>query len=147
MKQEDKDLLLRYLSMALPYGVKALVCGWDEEKGEVEVPLKIYSTNTDGYVYFETNKYDVNYLSVEECCLYLRPLSSMTKEELEELNCLCYHNISVQDDILCGYICGIEITDVQNFLLRYHFDFMGLIPKGLAIEVTEENNPYSITEE
>lgn len=67
----------------------------------------------------------------------------MTEEELEELNCLCYHNISVQDDILCGYICGIEITDVQNFLLRYHFDFMGLISEGLAIEVTEENNPYN----
>lgn len=147
MKQEDKDLLLRYLSMALPYGVKAKVWGWDEEKGEVEVPLKIYSLNTDGYVYFETNEYDVNYLSVEECCLYLRPLSSMIEEELEELNCLCYHNISVQDDILCGYICGIEIDDVQNFLLRYHFDFMGLIPRDLAIAVTEENNPYNKQEE
>lgn len=34
-----------------------------------------------------------------------------------------------------------------DFLLREHFDIFGLIPKGLAIEVTEENNPYSITEE
>ena len=29
-----------------------------------------------------------------------------------------------------------------NWLLENHFDFMGLIPKDLAIEVTESNNPY-----
>ena len=28
------------------------------------------------------------------------------------------------------------------WLLENHFDFMGLIPKNLAIEVTEDNNPY-----
>lgn len=28
-----------------------------------------------------------------------------------------------------------------------HIDYRGLIEKGLAIEVTEDNNPYNITEE
>lgn len=143
MTKEDKDLRLRYLSMALPYGVI------------------INTPNGDGYLNSINqtifgNEYGINikptrrdYFNDEENNFkpYLRPMSSMTEEELEELNCLCYHNISVQDDILCGYICGIEIVDVQNFLLRYHFDFMGLIPKVLAIEVTEENNPYNTTEE
>lgn len=143
MKQEDKELLLRYLCMALPYGVI------------------INTPNGDGYLNSINqtvfgNEYGINikptrrdYFNDEENNFkpYLRPMSSMTEEELEELNCLCYHNISVQDDILCGYICGIEITDVQDFLLRYHFDFMDLIPKGLAIKVAEENNPYNITEE
>ena len=32
--------------------------------------------------------------------------------------------------------------DSIAFLLENHFDFLGLIPLGLAIEVTEENNPY-----
>ena len=29
-----------------------------------------------------------------------------------------------------------------DWLLKNHFDFLELIQKGLAIEVTEENNPY-----
>jgi len=137
--------------MALPFGVK--LKKYNEDNSAVE----LYSINLE----HET----IQYWSYKASSLqiggyghlirhdklqfkpYLRPLSSMTEQELEELNCLCYHHISVQDDMLCGQICYIEITDVQNFLLRYHFDFMGLIPKGLAIEVTEENNPYNITEE
>ena len=34
------------------------------------------------------------------------------------------------------------MLDVIDWLLKNHFDFRGLIPKGLAIAVTEENNPY-----
>lgn len=135
MKQEDKELVLRYLSMALPYGVVIKIT---LDGGMLEASYNM--------------KWDADLLAdllhdEDDFKPYLRPMSSMTEEELEELNCLCYHNISVQDDVLCGYICGIEITDVQDFLLRYHFDFMDLIPKGLAIKVAEENNPYSITEE
>ena len=29
-----------------------------------------------------------------------------------------------------------------DWLNNHHFDYRGLIKKGLAIEVTEENNPY-----
>ena len=31
---------------------------------------------------------------------------------------------------------------VFDWLNKYHFDYRGLIPKGLAIEVTKDNNPY-----
>jgi hypothetical protein len=141
MTKEDKKLLFRYLSMALPYGVKCNI--------GLEFPLKLQSISVDmldGILlnFFLTDIHYQVYLS--EVKPYLRPLASMTEEELVELNCLCYHNISVQDDMLCGYICGIEIDDVQNFLLHYHFDFMGLIPRDLAIAVTEENNPYNTAE-
>ena len=58
---------------------------------------------------------------------YLRPTSSMTEEEKEEYQKLRW-------------------TKLEHYtvfwLLENHFDFIGLIPKGLAIEVTEENNPY-----
>ena len=131
MKQEDKKLLFRYLSMALPYGVKAKVWGWDEEKGEVEVSLRIYSINTDGYVYFETNKYDIDYLSVEECRLYLRPMSSMTEEEENKYGLLCF-DVSYYDKDTPK--CSFKLI---KWLLEKHFDFMGLIPMGLAIEVTD----------
>lgn len=138
MKQEDKEILLRYLSMALPYNVYLKLNIFDDSS----VDCKLTAIDTDGDISVDVPA-DVAY-NIIDAKPYLRPLSSMTEEELVELNCLCYHNISVQDDMLCGYICGIEIDDVQDFLLRYHFDFIGLIPQGLAIAVTEENNPYNM---
>lgn len=129
MKQEE--LLWVDLCARFPYGVKAQVYGWDGEKGVVEVPLKIYSINTDGYVFFETNDYDVNYLPVEDVRLYLRPMSSMTEEEQLELS------------VVPIYARMLDNASAQtDWLNAHHFDYRGLIEKGLAIEVTEENNPY-----
>ena len=34
------------------------------------------------------------------------------------------------------------VTRYLDWLLKNHFDFRGLIEKGLAIEVNENNNPY-----
>ena len=55
--------------------------------------------------------------------LYLRPMSSMTEEE--EIAFLNKEN-----------------HEIYDWLNAHHFDYRGLIEKGLAIEVTEENNPY-----
>lgn len=131
MTQDDKDLVLHDLCARLPYGVKAQVLGWDEEKGEVEVPLKIYSINTDGYVYFETNDYDVNYLPVEDVRPFLRPMSSMTEEEKLEFSIVPIY----------AFIHYNEIAKM-DWLNAHHFDYRGLIDRGLAIEVTDDNNPY-----
>lgn len=43
--------------------------------------------------------------------------------------------------------CGTEDAPWANaeaidWLNAHHFDYRGLIEKGLAIEVTEKNNPY-----
>lgn len=126
MTQEDKQLLLIDLSARLPYGVKAQVLGWDEEKGEVELALRVYSINTDGYVYFEPNDYDVDYLAVDNCSLYLRPMSSMTEEERAEYLNACDNEM---DDVLSSpRYSGID------WLNAHHFDYRGLIEKGLALE-------------
>ena len=133
MTREEKDLLLKDICGRLPYGVKAQVCGWDEEKGEVEVPLKIYSINTDGYVYFETNDYDVNYLPVEECRLFLRSMSSMTEEEKKE-----YHKTFGAEPYGSG-IGFIYVESAKSFdwLDKKMFDYRGLIPNGIALEAPE----------
>ena len=60
MTKEDKQLLLKDLSARLPYGVKAQDCGWDEEEGEVEVPLKVYPIFKGSLVFlpvFKSKKY------------------------------------------------------------------------------------------
>lgn len=140
MTQEDKQLLLVDLCARLPYGVKVQVTGWDEEKGEVKVPLKIYSINTDGYVYFETNDYDVNYLPIEACCLYLRPMSSMTEEEKEELRQEQIRDEQLFADCIKNHpeMRGLIIPHfAADWCDKNMFDYRGLISKGLALEALE----------
>ena len=74
--------------------------------------------------------------SLEDCLdgliPYLRPLSSMTEEELAKYHSLCDSYYDIYFDT------GSSI----DWLNAHHFDYRGLIKKGLAIAVTEENNPY-----
>lgn len=119
MAQQDKDLLLRYLSMALPYKVK--VCLYEKET--------CILLGIDGHeVYLDV---DSDSFRIESIKPYLRPMSTMTDEEEEEYNILCNYNNNEQNAII-----------LIDWLLKKRFDFMSLIPKGLALEVTEKNNPY-----
>jgi hypothetical protein len=134
--EEEIELLFQDLCVRLPYGVKAKVLGWDEEnEEEVYVDLRVYSINTDGYVYFESNDYDVDYVQFDDCQLYLRPMSSMTKEEKNE-----YEHIATGIEVENG----VRIPNVNqiDWLNAHHFDYRGLIEKDLAIKITEDNNPY-----
>ena len=130
MEKTDRELLIKEISSRLPYGIKVQVFGWDEEKGEVAVPLKVYSINTDGYISLEYNHYGVETIYVEYCLLYLRPMSSMTEVEKH-----------IFDTMTRGYTVHQQAT-LFDWLNTHHFDYRGLIEKGLAIEVTKDNNPY-----
>jgi len=72
MTQEEKELLIKENSSRLPYGIKVQVFGWDEDEGEVAIPLKVYSINTDGYISLEYNDYGVESVYIEDSLLYLR---------------------------------------------------------------------------
>ena len=64
---------------------------------------------------------------------YLRPMSSMTEEEKAE-----YHS-------LCDSYYGIyfDTVDSIDWLNAHHFDYRGLIEKGLAIEAPEGMYKYT----
>lgn len=62
---------------------------------------------------------------------YLRPMSSMTEEEEKEFQ-----------EIKLSYHFDEDSYILFDWLNKKMFDYRGLIPMGLAIEVTEENNPY-----
>ena len=116
MTQEDKELLLKDLSGRLPYGVKLRYI-------EDCVVKKVSHTITMDTVWLEHVIYgDVDIKP------YLRPMSSMTEEEWKEYNQTIGKSFSFTDEV--------------DWLNEHHFDYRGLIEKGLAIEVTEENNPY-----
>lgn len=118
MTQEEKQLLLQDLCARLPYHPKGHVVnacnGAECDEWLTCATFSLFTSVTNN------------------CRLYLRPMSSMTEEEREEYHKLCdnYYDI---------YFNSVESIDWLN---AHHFDYRGLIPKGLAIEVTEENNPY-----
>lgn len=117
MKQEDKELLLKDLCARLPYRT-------------------MVKCNTDGHHEFDEELSEIHIMNFYQFEIkpYLRSMSSMTKEEYEE-----YYNISYgMNNIGSKY----KYYDLCDWFNKHHFDYRGLIEKGLAIKVTEENNPY-----
>ena len=129
MEQEDKKLLLRYLCMTLPYKVK--VCLYERE-----TCILLGIDGCDIYLDVDSDPF-----RIESIKPYLRPMSSMTEEEKKEFDNFCVIDEFVwKGKTEIGYKNQAIIMSVAiNWLLKKHFDFMDLIPKGLAIEVTEEN--------
>lgn len=124
MTQEDKDLLLKDLSARLPYKVICRVC---------------YNTTT--YYNGKLTPKDIIWFlnhsdfAITKPCL--RPLSSMTEEEEKEYTDIDNRSYSCPKDY-----AHIPASDRIDWLNKHHFDYRGLIEKGLAIEVTEKDNPY-----
>ena len=133
MTQEEKSLLLQDLSARLPYGVKIELTWWVMDEGTcintTLEPDHIEQLLNDEYGDTEIKP-------------YLRPMSSMTKEEAKEIYLLLFkvERIGIPD--ICKEQNAISL--LYDWLNTHHFDYRGLIPKGLAIEVTEENNPYKL---
>ena len=129
MTKEDKDLLLKDLSARLPYGVYFI--GYKVVFGGTDIT--IFDNEKMMGIVEDTLISQSGSFSIEKVKPYLRPMSSMTDEEKH--NCfMTYTSIK-----------GIDIPHpykTQDWLDKNMFDYRGLIPLGLAIEVTKENNPY-----
>ena len=147
LKQEDIQLLLKDLCARLPYGVKvhydmsADPCWDDDPIGDDN--LRGFSCGS-----FELDCADG--ISVENIKPYLRPMSSMTEEEQKEFGNLvglwkyketshfanCLPNLSGE----FGKTLITEVTTVKaiDWLNSHHFDYRGLIEKGLALEAPED---------
>ena len=139
MTQENKELLLRDLSARLPYGVMAR-CE-KEEDSNIAKCVCMHINQEAVYTYKEVKGGNVTSLiPIEEVKVYLRPMSSMTEEERVELREFCGTQPKLIHDI--GVAGQIHSPGVIDFLNSHHFDYRGLIEKGIAIAVTEENNLY-----
>ena len=130
MTQEEKSLLLKDLCSRLPYGVKATTTsnGWRD--------VYIVSGCNDDRIYLDCPVYDEgdDEWLIESVKLYLRPMSSMTEEEINEF-------IQISDNVLRigerKSTCILSIEQI-DWLLAHHFDYRGLIEKGLALEAPSE---------
>ena len=85
---------------------------------------------------------------IEEIRPYLRPMSNMTEEEKKEISILLNYEFYIDDDYALTaeddrHRITLDLMQVYiDWLNKHHFDYHNLIERGLAIEVTEENNPY-----
>ena len=122
MKTEDKQLLLQDLCARLPYGVKVAVNqselqnydykwkNWSFDEEPQEIDgISIYGV-TFGCMDMSDGVIGFDYIKP-----YLFPLSSMTFDE---------------------YVIPYWYVDCYN---KHHFDYRGLITKGLAIDATGLN--------
>lgn len=141
MTQEDKELLLKDLSARVPYHPKGHVVnacnGAECDEWLTCATFSMFTSVTNN------------------CRLYLRQISSMTEEEMDRLFDILHIDKDGNDEdwIKINDVCGINfffptgkwienVAEAYDYLYSIHIDFRGLIHKGLAIEVTEENNPY-----
>ena len=135
MTRENKELLLKDLCSRLPYGVKV-----QNELGKIN-KLVIGNADLVRLYYNDFSIYGENSLSLP----FLRPLSSITDEELHEVHeilgkCVEIYNGFDIVDILQEKIFSLfELQAVFEWLLKNHFDYRGLIEKGLAIDATGLN--------
>lgn len=119
MTQEDKDLLLKDLSARLLYGVKGIIT---YDKSNTTFTVEGIDNNV-------LHLSDAEDCYVEDFKPYLHPMSSMTEEEKREL-----FEIGCEGNIEHPY--GLYFR-CQDWLNAHHFDYRGLIEKGLALEAPE----------
>ena len=121
MTQEDKELLLKDLCARLPYGVVV------KDRNGVHT---LTPGNTE-FIDLFNGKCNI--------APYLFPLSSMTEEQRKELQELHFDYISdeIFNDI--EFVYHYDCTHLIDWFIKNHFDYRGLIPKGLAIDATNLN--------
>ena len=126
---QDKELLLKDLCARLPYGVKAM-------EHEDEPPFTIvgyeclYFCDDNGWEY-----------KVDEIKPYLFPLSSITKEIMDEIYATTgVYDISIDSSVHIEVgTTFIDLTKIFDILHKHHIDYRGLIPMGLALDATGLN--------
>ena len=133
MTNEEKDLLLKDLSARLIHKVKAAY--YDSEEGRESVDT-IDGIDITSEPEILIGQYG---LRIEGIKPYLRPMSSMTEEEQKKFDNFCVIDEDAwRGNGIKGYINQAEIMSKGiDYLNAHHFDYRGLIEKGLVLEAPE----------
>ena len=145
MTQEEKMLLIKDLSARLPYAVTVEhTSGFRGTLHDMTVH-HMYDDNDNVYdaICYTDFFGDEDSIYIEYFKPYLFPLSSMTEEQLKDVKA------SLHQELIDIYENGSEERKVpeypqtwyyvQDWYNAHHFDYRGLIEKGLAIDATGLN--------
>lgn len=127
MAQENKELLFKDLSTRLPYRT-------------------MVKCNTDYHHEFDERLSVVHLMNFYQWEIkpYLRPMSSMTEDEKKELKELHFyytdnHIVNDEDkDFKPIIVDEVHCFYIIDWLNAHHFDYRGLIDKGLALKAPED---------
>lgn len=132
--REDKELLFQDLSARLSYHVRCKI--WLKD-----------GTTEEGILDLEHNYADVlldafYYNKIKAIKPYLRPMSSMTEEEKREYASFIGSQQPFDSDfsaypIEYRFVYEWDVVNYVNWLNAHHFDYRGLIKKGLALIAPE----------
>lgn len=134
MTQEDKELLLKDLCARLNTNLVCSIYRIDDYGvGYRDEILSGYCKGDIWNEFYFGDDCGIGIDNVSKIKPYLFPLSSMTEEQKAELMELMY-----KADTPSGAIFS-ENIDYFDWLNKHHFDYRGLIEKGLAIDATGLN--------
>ena len=147
MTQEHKELLLKDLCARLPYGVKFMY----NKNIYTTKGLDLIVTDEGDWEYAVTAK-NIAPIEIDFIKPYLFSLSSMTDKQAKEIQeivgnpdnaCIIRKTDGLElwlDSIDTDPTIWVDtIFEVQDYLNKNHFDYRGLIKKGLAIDATGLN--------
>lgn len=156
---KNKELLIKDLTCRLSYGIKCLVeideTEYDEFtgkdigfKGKSIGELYLLDINDNHVELYFDEKNNISdelsdmsmegLITINDIKPYLRSMSKMTEKEtyifcqdiLNEVEARCIHSFG------CGEY-SLAFTEANDWLNEHHFDYRGLIEKGLALEAPE----------
>ena len=153
MTNEEHELLVRVLCECLPHNV---ICETEDGRGTL---VSVEPISDLVYVQFRLNsdaeEYEIWDGTVKP---YLRPMSSMTEKEIADAVKYMYNTDKViytsNGDDGFGFYAEVEngtrirFNEIEfklgyygpkgiDWLNKYHFDYRGLIPMGLALPATK----------
>ena len=140
--EKEKEFLLRDLCARLPYGVKCIVTKSRTEEGQKGDVGKIGWVSLEGVDCIGDR--EPFFSEFGNFKPYLIPLSSMTEDQYIEFIIASGWNCDITDirrgKFPCISYIGLDyIYNTIDWFNKNHFDYRGLIKKGLAIDATGLN--------
>ena len=137
MTQKDKELLFKDICARVPYYPYALFDLDKKFEGGFQAPIiGMVNKGNTGVIEYNQEFYAYGCMtpfSIEEFRIYLRPMSSMTEEEMDEFT---------QFDVYANGEYVMPNYEAIDWLNAHHFDFRNLIERDLALEASE--NMYNL---
>lgn len=138
MTQEEEDILLKDLSTRLPYGVKVRL-----STNEVGILHQIAKRTCTIFIKNRITPPDFFDVRINDIKPYLFPSSPMTKDQMIELsnisNAIYIYPSDAEIVVSRASENLLQFVPVFDWLNKNHFDYRGLISKGLAIDATNLN--------
>ena len=134
MTDKDKELLIKDICSRLPYDLVIDYNGIRTTLHDIKVFQLYDSDDIKDYNCLIDIFRDDDYVDVENIKPYLFPLSSMTEEQKIIYGDFCYAIIHS-----LAWDMQTELNDLIDWFNKNHFDYRGLIEKGLAIDATGLN--------